>query len=97
MRPRRASARSTRRAWNEPLLHEQTSPGVRGFDVPATEPGIAEAVGDGLAAIPPALRRSTPPALPELSQPVVLRHFLRLSQETLGQDIDIHLGWAPAR
>ena len=79
-------------AWNEPLLHEQTSPGERGLDVPATEPGIAAAVGDGLSAIPPALRRREPPALPELSQPAVLRHFLRLSQETFGQDIDIHLG-----
>jgi glycine dehydrogenase subunit 2 len=79
-------------AWNEPLLYEQSVPGVRGFDVPATEPGIAEAVGDGVSAVPAALRRSQPPALPELSQPEVLRHFLRLSQETLGQDIDIHLG-----
>ena len=79
-------------AWNEPLLHEQTSPGERGLDVPATEPGVLAAVGDVLAAIPRALRRATPPALPELSQPAVLRHYLRLSQETFGQDIDIHLG-----
>jgi glycine dehydrogenase subunit 2 len=79
-------------AWNEPLLHEQTSPGERGIDVPATERGIAAAVGDGISAIPPGLRRSSAPALPELSQPAVLRHFLRLSQETFGQDIDIHLG-----
>ena len=79
-------------AWNEPLLHEQTSPGERGFDPPATEPAIAEAVGDGVSALPASLRRSVPPALPELAQPAVLRHFLRLSQETLGQDIDIHLG-----
>ena len=79
-------------AWNEPLLHEQTSPGERGFDVPATEAGIAELVGDGVSAIPESLRRSVPPALPELAQPAVLRHFLRLSQETLGQDVDIHLG-----
>jgi len=79
-------------AWNEPLLHEQSSPGERGFDPPATEQGIVAAVGDGLSAIPAGLRRSAPPALPELSQPAVLRHFLRLSQETFGQDIDIHLG-----
>ena len=31
-------------AWNEPLLHEQTSPGERGVDLPATEPGIADAL-----------------------------------------------------
>ena len=28
-------------AWNEPLLHEQTSPGERGLDVPATRAGRA--------------------------------------------------------
>ena len=38
------------------------------------------------------LRRTEPPALPELSQPQVLRHYLRLSQETFGNDVDIHLG-----
>ena len=30
------------------------------------------------------MRRATPPALPELSEPEVLRHYLHLSQETLG-------------
>jgi len=79
-------------AWNEPLIHEQTSLGERGYDPPTTEPGIVAAVGDGVSALPASLRRSSPPALPEVSQPAVLRHFLRLSQETLGQDINIHLG-----
>ncbi len=79
-------------AWNEPLLHEQSSPGERGFDPPATDPAIVAAVGDGVSQIPARLRRSEPPALPQLSQSAVLRHFLRLSQETLGQDVDIHLG-----
>ena len=79
-------------SWNEPIILEQTSPGERGIVPPATEPEIAEAVGDGLSAIPDALRRAVPPALPELSQPQVLRHYLRLSQETLGNDVDIHLG-----
>ena len=37
--------------------------------------------------IPAGLRRTTPPALPELSQPEVLRHFLRLSQMTLGAHV----------
>ena len=30
------------------------------------------------------MRRAAPPALPELSEPEVLRHYLHLSQETLG-------------
>ncbi len=79
-------------SWNEPLIMEQTSPGERGFVPPPVEPAVAEAAGDVLAAVPAALRRSTPPALPELSQPHVLRHYLRLSQETLGEAVNIHLG-----
>ena len=34
--------------------------------------------------IPAAMRRADPPALPELSEPEVQRHYLRLSQETQG-------------
>lgn len=77
-------------SWNEPILHEQTSPGERGLLPPAVEPEVA-VVAAG-AGIPGELRRSAPPALPELSQPQVLRHYLRLSQETLGNDVNIHLG-----
>lgn len=78
-------------SWNEPIVLEQTSPGERGMLLPEPEPDVA-AAGDGLDELPAELRRSEPPALPELSQPQVLRHYLRLSQETLGNDVDIHLG-----
>src|SRR4029453_352320 len=44
------------------------------------------------ARVPEALRRAEPPKLPELSQPQILRHYLRLSQETLGADVNIHPG-----
>jgi glycine dehydrogenase subunit 2 len=79
-------------SWNEPIILEQTSAGERGYVVPEVEPGIAAAVADGLAGLPDAMRRSTPPALPELAQPQVLRHYLRLSHETLGEAVNIHLG-----
>ena len=78
-------------SWNEPIVLEQSSPGERGILLPEPEPDVA-AAGDGLADLPAELRRTDPPGLPELSQPQVLRHFLRLSQETLGIDVDIHLG-----
>ncbi len=78
-------------SWNEPIVLELTSEGERGFLPPEIEPEIAEAVGDGVSAIPAGLRRSSAPALPELSQPQVLRHFLRLSQETLGEAVNVHL------
>src|SRR5699024_5584489 len=45
-----------------------------------------------LAALPPEIRRETPPALPELPQLHVLRHYLRLSQENLGVDLNIDVG-----
>ena len=79
-------------SWNEPILLELSSPGERGLIVPEVEDELRAAVGDPLAGLPPELRRTEPPALPELSQPQVLRHFLRLSQETFGNDVDIHLG-----
>ncbi len=78
--------------WQEPLLLEQGSPGERGIIPPSLEPAIRAAVGDPLLEIPPELRRTQPPALPELSQPQVLRHYLRLSQMTMGTDVNIDLG-----
>ena len=79
-------------SWNEPIILEMTSPGERGLLVPEVEEGLRSAVGDPLEGIPASLLRSRPPALPELSQPQILRHYLRLSQETLGTDVNIHLG-----
>lgn len=79
-------------SWNEPIILEMTSPGERGLLVPEVEEGVRSAVGDPLEGIPETLLRSRPPGLPELSQPQVLRHYLRLSQETLGADVNIHLG-----
>lgn len=78
-------------SWNEPILMELSSPGERGIIPPGIEAELAGA-GDPLAGLPEGLCRSRPPQLPELSQPRVLRHYLRLSQETLGNDVNIHLG-----
>ncbi len=44
------------------------------------------------ATLPETMRRKQPPRLPELSQPQVLRHYLRLSQENLGADLNIEIG-----
>lgn len=80
--------------WCEPLLFEISEPGQRGVVPPPLEDAIREKVGDPLAGIPDSLRRPTPPALPELSQVHVLRHFLRLSQETLGAGLVADMGMA---
>ncbi|MDQ6730606.1 MAG: aminomethyl-transferring glycine dehydrogenase subunit GcvPB [Actinomycetota bacterium] len=79
-------------SWNEPILLELSSPGERGIIPPPVEAGVSASDHDPLAGIPAALRRSHAPQLPELSQPRVLRHYLRLSQETLGNDVNVHLG-----
>ncbi len=64
----------------------------RGILLPEVEKDIQEQAGDVVAALPDALRRKTPPALPEMSQIHVLRHYDRLSQENLGVDLNIDIG-----
>ena len=78
--------------WDEPVLFELSSPGQRGILVPAAEPGIRVVAGDVLAELPAGMRREAPPRLPEMSQPQVVRHYFRLSQETLGADLNIDVG-----
>jgi glycine dehydrogenase subunit 2 len=70
--------------WDEPLVMELGRPGGRGVEVPPLEAELAAANGDPDELVPPSLRRAAPPALPEVSEPEVLHHYLRLSQETLG-------------
>ena len=71
---------------------EMGTPGERGVIPPPLEDGIRAVVGDPAALIPAELARAAPPRLPELSQPQVLRHFMRLSQMTMGTDLNIDLG-----
>jgi glycine dehydrogenase subunit 2 len=78
--------------WDEPVIFELSQPGQRGIFIPEAEDGIQQAVGDVLATIPAGMRRQRPPALPEISQPQVQRHYLRLSQENLGADLNIDIG-----
>ncbi|OON64527.1 glycine dehydrogenase subunit 2 [Massilia sp. KIM] len=70
--------------WNEPVIMEMGYPGRRGLVFPQAEPAIAGMVGGAHEQVPPAMRRRHKPALPELSEPEVLYHYLRLSQQTLG-------------
>jgi len=78
--------------WDEPIIFELSREGQRGILVPEVEDEIREEVGDVLATLPAKMRRKGAPALPELSQPQVVRHYLRLSQENLGTDLNIDVG-----
>ena len=77
--------------WNEPLVFALSEPGQRGIGVPSASPAMLAALR-GAAETDPDLLRTTPPALPEVAQPQVLRHYLRLSQETLGADLNVDIG-----
>ena len=72
--------------WDESLIFEQSVPGSRSILFPdvSDEAGV-----DAKSLIPANLTRREEPELPELAQPQVLRHYLRLSQETIGQDFDV--------
>ena len=70
--------------WDEPVVMELGHPGRRGQIFPEADPAIRKAVGEAAKLIPAGLARKTPPNLPELSEPEVQRHYLHLSQETLG-------------
>lgn len=62
--------------WDEPIVHELGRPGRRGLHV-----GTPDTPAPPL---PENVRRSAPPQLPELSEFEVQRHYLHLSQMTLG-------------
>jgi len=78
--------------WDEPIIYELNRNGERAILVPEVDKKITETVGDGISSIPKSMRRKNAPQLPALSQPQVLRHFLHLSQETLGIDFNIDIG-----
>ena len=79
-------------AWDEPLIVTLGRPGRRGVLPPDAGPEIRDAVGDVTAEVPAALRRTEPPDLPELSQSEVVRHYTRLSQMVLANNVAVNLG-----
>jgi glycine dehydrogenase subunit 2 len=70
--------------WDEPLVMQMGSPGRRGGISPVTEEKIRATVGKGGALVPASMRRKEKLELPELSEFEVQRHYLHLSQQTLG-------------
>ncbi len=78
--------------WDEPIIMELGNPGERGVLVPKAAERVVNATGGVEDLLPANLRRKAAPKLPELSQMQVLRHYMRLSQETIGTDINIDIG-----
>ena len=63
--------------WDEPLIMEMGVAGRRGCHFSTVNEDV-------IKLIPATMRRKSKPDLPEMSEPDVLRHYLHLSQETLG-------------
>jgi glycine dehydrogenase subunit 2 len=70
--------------WDEPIVMEMGVAGRRGCHFPLADDEMQAAVGAASELVPQSMRRRSRPALPEMSEPDVLRHYLHLSQETMG-------------
>lgn len=77
--------------WQEPLIYDLGTPGERGVLPPVLEEEIRGEVGDVASLVPAGMIRKEPPRLPEVAQPQVVRHYIRLSQETSGYDTSIDI------
>jgi len=77
--------------WNEPLIIERSGNGKRGH-TPARPSDIERKIvgADAWNGVPRALLRNGPPPLPEVSEPEVVRHYTRLSQENFAVDLGIY-------
>ena len=67
----------------QPLLSELHAPGRSSFKVP-------HAPADALAGIPPAQLRAAAPGLPEIDEPTVVHHFVRLSHLNYSVDSGLY-------
>ncbi len=71
---------------NTPVLFELSRPGRRGYRLPAWDvPKL-----DVQAVLPEALCADAPPALPELSEIDVTRHYQRLASKSFGVDLGFY-------
>ena len=69
--------------WDEPIIMELGNPGERGVLVPKASERVVQVTGTVENLLPANLKRKKAPKLPEMSQMQVLRHYMRLSQETV--------------
>jgi glycine dehydrogenase subunit 2 len=76
--------------WNEPVIFELGRHNRRGMVIPEIEEDVKREVGNVLSLIPDKMRRKALPALPELSEVEVVRHYTRLSQMNYGIDLGFY-------
>jgi glycine dehydrogenase subunit 2 len=73
-----------------PLIFEESSPGRRGVDASGGAAGAKDTQEHAIELLGSELCRSDIEGFPELSEPQVLRHFLRLSQLNFGQALQFY-------
>ncbi len=66
--------------WHEPLLFELSRPGMVSHHPPPLEPEIRDAMPALSELLPKSLFRGSPPSLPTVPEPRIVRHYTRLSQ-----------------
>jgi len=76
--------------WDEPLIIDRSQPGKIGHLPMRPNEVEMKASGNLMELVPSALRRNGAPPLPEVSEPEVVRHFVRLSQENYSPDLGIY-------
>ncbi len=82
--------------WNEPIVFELHDAGQRALVPAPVEDDLIAAVGPADALVPLTARRTRSPGLPEVSQVRLRKHFLRLSQQTMGAAVGIDIGQGTA-
>ena len=75
--------------WGEPVLFEISKKGRKGYSLPAASDKILPYERE-TDILPSKLLRSVPLDLPEISEPEIVRHFVRLSQMNYAIDLGMY-------
>jgi len=78
--------------WHEKTLYDQSRAGTVNDILPPVEAALADETAAVLDELPEEARRAVPPAMPELTEPEILRHYIRCSQMTFGYDSGSNVG-----
>ena len=75
--------------WDEPLLKELSREGWKAYSLPELDKKIAEFANMNRN-IPANMLRSEPLELPQLSEPEIVRHLVKLSQMNFAIDLGMY-------
>jgi glycine dehydrogenase subunit 2 len=76
--------------WDEPLLSELSREGRKAYSLPPLDDRIRQSVGDPIKQVPTGILRNKSPDLPQLSEPEIVRHFVKLSQMNFAIDLGMY-------